>query len=211
MMKRRIQLLLGCIATVATMHGMPIDSLFASMPTDLLPFVSRDNRLDCLDLYNSNMQAVAQNELGERTRLVRKTADYLRLKISEASWMELKLLPAGNDTLVGVVHTVLTPAADSRVAFYTTTWQARNDVQVPRPDTETFWAKPDSIDVTLFEQWKVAAGGPWIAATFSPDNDRLTYTLSTDMVRTDWRDDVARCLRQIVFQWDGKAFTRIEP
>lgn len=211
MMKRRILLLLGCIATVATMPAAPIDSIFASMPSRLLPFVSRDNRLDCLDLYNNNMQAVAQNELGERTRLLKKTADYMHLKISEASRMEIKLLTHEGDTLVGVAHTVLTPAGDSRVRFYTTTWQERTDVRVPHPDPATLLEKPDSISDERFAEWKADAGGPWVRAFFSPDNDKLTYVLSTETVRREWQDAVARCLRLKEFRWNGKNFLPIEP
>ena len=38
-----------------------------------------------------------------------------------------------------------------------------------------------------------------------------TYVLSTETVRREWQDAVARCLRLKEFRWDGKNFLPIEP
>ncbi len=210
-MKRLVVIFL--LALVAGQRSMAesMDSLFASMPPGLLPFVNRDNRLDCLDLYNNKMRAEVQNELGEKTRLVEKTDDYLRLEISKVSRMELKLLRQDGDTLVGMIHTVMAPNADSRVRFYTTAWQPVTDVKLPKPDSDAFWHKPDSVSVDRFQHWKSAVDTSWVAASFSAGSPELTYTLSIESVRSDWRDRIAACLQKQVYSWDGKEFQKVAP
>ncbi|MBF0950389.1 MAG: DUF3256 family protein, partial [Alloprevotella tannerae] len=39
----------------------PIDSVFVRVPTDILPMLDMNARLDMIDLYNYNMKAEAYN------------------------------------------------------------------------------------------------------------------------------------------------------
>lgn len=188
-------------------RAVPIDTLFAKMPPALLPLLDWDGRLDCLDLYNGKMRAEVTNVLGERSRLVEKTDDYLRVELSAASRMELKLLPLGGDTVVWRIHTVLAPAAESRLDAYTTRWEQAEGVAVPVPAVSDFWVRPDTLTEERFDELRHAAGVPWVAASFSPTAAELTFSLSLDDVRSDWRDEMSRCLRPLTYRWDGTGFT----
>lgn len=207
-MKRLFLTLSVLLMAVRCCAGVPIDTLFAGMPGRLLPLLNLDNRLDCLDLYNSKMNAEVTNVWGERSRLTAKTADYLRVELSAASRMELKLLPLGNDTVIGRIHTVLTPAADSRVDFFTTAWEPWGGVLVVPPSVDEFWMRPDTVTEVRFEELRRAAGVAWVEAVFSSAGDTLTYSLSLDNVRSDWREEMRRCLRPVAYHWDGTKFVR---
>lgn len=205
-MKRLFVILFVLLTATRICVAVPIDTLFAGMPDRLLPLLNLDNRLDCLDLYNGKMNAEVTNLFGERSRLTVKTADYLRVELSAASRMELKLLSMGNDTVIGRIHTVLTPAADSRVEFFTTAWKPCGTVHVVPPKENDFWVRPDTVTEARFEELRRAAGLAWVEAVFSSTGDTLTYSLSLDNVRSDWREEMRSCVRPVTYRWDGAKF-----
>ena len=75
-------------------------NVFAAMPDSVAPLVSKNNRLDCIDFIENNMEAKARNTLGEYVTLEALTADYARFRTSSASVMEMKLLPTSDTTSV---------------------------------------------------------------------------------------------------------------
>ncbi len=208
-MKRTIILFLAAVMGAGARAAVPIDTLFAKMPDRLLPVLDWDNRLDCLDLYNSKMRAEVTNVFGERSRLVAKTEDYLRVDLSASSRMELKVLPHGADTIVGLIHTVLTPAADSRIDFFTPDWKPLDSVYVRMPESGCFWKRPDSMTAERYDELRSGAGIPWVEASFSPEGDTLTMCLSLDNVRSDWREDMERCMQKVAYRWNGSRFEAI--
>ncbi len=67
--------------------------VFASMPDSIAPMVTRNNRLDCIDYIENNMEARVRNILDEYVTLEALTADYARFRTSPSAFLELKLLP----------------------------------------------------------------------------------------------------------------------
>jgi hypothetical protein len=116
MRKTVIQLLL--FVSVAT-YGQTVDDIFRSMPTSLLPGVSEANRTMLLSTEN----AVVSYSLGEITKL-QHTDNFLEIRTSAIGTMQIKLLPAANNsTIICVIRTVCGRACDSHIAFYTTDWE----------------------------------------------------------------------------------------
>ena len=91
----------------------------AQMPDSVLTLLTKVNRADCIDFREAGMEAKVTNRLGGTTELSVLTDDYALWQYTSASQVEMKLLPLTDTTsVVCVVHTVLTPVADSRMAFY---------------------------------------------------------------------------------------------
>ena len=83
--------------------------LFVNMPTELLPLLRENDRLDLIDLYDAKMNIQVTNRLDGKSTIKELTGDYLLLSLSPSSSMQMKMLPSHNgDTLLCVVNTVRT-------------------------------------------------------------------------------------------------------
>ena len=97
--KSRIFSLCVLIATsVAAMHAqqttLTIDSLFAEMPDSVLPYLSRNNRLDLIDFSKASMKAVVTNSFDEDCEMEQLADNYLRIRLNGCSIVEMKLKKA---------------------------------------------------------------------------------------------------------------------
>ena len=89
-----ISFVLGCTAQPL------MRDVFAAMPDTVLPLVTKNNRLDCIDYIENHMTARVRNKVHEYVTLEALTSDYARFRTSTAAVMELKLLPTSDSTAV---------------------------------------------------------------------------------------------------------------
>ena len=140
------QIILSCVAALMSVGVWAADTLtvrqlFIEMPDTVVPYLTRNNRLDFIDFMDSNMKAEVTNLLGGKSRMTALTADSLSLQLNESCRMDLLLLRVQHssdgllqkpndlpaDTLQHVLCLVRTLKGDagmeeSSVVFYTTAW-----------------------------------------------------------------------------------------
>ena len=117
-------ILLFSILLSLSANAQNINSVFVSMPDSLSPLLTKVNRQDFADFLSSGMKAVVKNRFGGQSEMLKLTDDYLKLKTTEASSEEMKLLPLNDSVnVVCVVKTYNGPAEDSQVYFYSTDWK----------------------------------------------------------------------------------------
>ena len=144
--------------------------VFAQTPDSILPLMTKNNTLDCIDFIENNMRARVKNKFDTYSELLVLTNDYLRLQPSERSIVEMKIF---NDSLLCLVHTYQGPAADSEVRFYNVKWQPVSyTLEHPKAD-DFFQPGADSEVCGLLRQL------PLIKASLSPDDTTLTWELQT--------------------------------
>ena len=66
--------------------------------------------------------ARVKNKFNDQVVLEALTEDFLLIRTSESSTVEMKLMPLGSDTLICVNRTYLGPTEDSEVKLYNTNW-----------------------------------------------------------------------------------------
>lgn len=115
------------LATLAEAQVTMRDEL-RIMPDSLTPYLTENNRLDCIDFLDSNMKAEVHNALDGKSQLLTLTEHYAKFQLSEAHVMELRLL----DTTVPVdscrqvlclVSTVGKDVQESTISFYSVRWK----------------------------------------------------------------------------------------
>lgn len=176
--------------------------VFAQLPDSVLPLMTRNNRLDCIDFIENGMEARVKNRFGEHAVLDSLTADYLSLRPSASSCVEMKMLPQPNDTLICVNRTYLGPARDSEVRLYDMEW---NYVRtVPRPSLEHFLKKADEI-----LPWKeemadtmrmIRAEAEFltlVGAGLSPHSTEICWTLQSQEFSRDIKRVADRYLQKV--------------
>ena len=144
-MKRILIVLLVC-GIYGAGFAQDLKTLFVAMPDSLSPFLTEVNRADFGDFLESGMKAEVKNRFGNTSEMTKLTSDYLFLKSTSASTLELKLLPLNDSVkVICAVSTYFAPAGDSQIAFYDTSWKklSVNDfIQLPQEDS--FYIVPQS-------------------------------------------------------------------
>lgn len=169
-MKRLLYTLLLCIGSIG-IYAQEMDALFVAMPDQYIPQLENAWRKDLVDLYRSGKQARLQNTMNGYSSLDTLTSDFLRLQVTDRSQVEMKLLPlVNNSQVLCVVTTVSGPVPDSRINFYTTTWEPLEVSDFYKPvDSEWFLNEDSDRQSPSF-----------IDATSRLDIDLRKYTLSPD-------------------------------
>ncbi len=179
MIKKSFVVLLAAFLS-CTMHAQTAQQLLAEMPDTLVPVLTRNNRLDCIDFINNRMTAVVENALGGRSQLLELTVDHAKLKLTDVSGLELMRMSLTDTTyVVCVVHAYSAPATESEMAFYSTDWQplAVEDFW-SWPEAETCWLTSDTCDVTKVEKAKELLDVPMWEMRLLPKTHELELAVS---------------------------------
>lgn len=178
-------LLLAC-----SLQAQTAKESFKAMPDSLAPLLTEVNRADFIDFLESNMRAQVTNRLGGKSEMTRLTPDYIAIRMTEKSTWQMKMLQLNDSTrVICTIFTVTAPAADSRIRFYSTRWEALPLAsflpQMPvmsdfLPTTmPEFSAETDTIGTIRLNEARHQANLLLLKADLSPDANTLTCTFDT--------------------------------
>ena len=71
----------------------PMRQWLMSMPDSVMPLLTKNDRLDFIDFYDARMAAVVTNRMDGKSRMDILTDDFVRINYTQASDVEMKLLP----------------------------------------------------------------------------------------------------------------------
>ena len=182
---RKILLLFVLFLVAASSSAqLKMRDVFAQLPDSVLPLMTLNNRLDCIDFIENNMEARVKNKFNDQVVLEALTGDYLSIRTSESSMVEMKFIPQGNDTLICVNRTYLGPVEDSDVRLYGMDWHFVRVVQ--RPEVKEFLKSKDSIlpwtpemADTIAMIHAEADFLPLMKASLSKEGTQIVWTLQT--------------------------------
>lgn len=137
MKMKRIALIVFLLALASGISAqLRMRDIFAQLPDSVLPLTTRNNRLDCIDFIENGMEARVKNLFGDQVVLDSLTEDFMVLRTSEVSCVEMKFFAEGTDTLICVNRIYMGPVADSEVKVFDTSWSFVRTV--PRPEVARF-------------------------------------------------------------------------
>lgn len=165
----------------AVAQGVQMRNLFASMPDSLLPMMTKNNRLDCIDFIENDMEAKVRNRLDDYVELKTLTQDYLLLQTSEQSRVEMRYVAKGDTTgIVYLVRTYYGPAGDSSIECYDQDWRVVK-MAVVRPEVEAFFKTASATDAdTLRQIVRELKDLTLLEASLSADRATLTWKIALD-------------------------------
>ena len=119
---KKLRLLAALIAMPLWVCAQDIAVYFEIIPEEQLMQIDANRRKDMIDLKKAGQPASFPNRLGGVSEMTELTNDYLRIRVSDNSTFEMKLLSInGQDNILAVVRTTCAPACDSEILFYTPT------------------------------------------------------------------------------------------
>ena len=198
-----LSVLLVSVSMVSATAQVKMRDVFASAPDSIFPLLTRNNRLDCIDFAENNMQARVKNRFDVVCELKRLTDRYLQFQMSERSQVEMCML---SDSLFCMVNTYRGPASDSRIRFFHTDWTPAN-VSFPWPSVDKFWtAVPDSIRQDADFVKRSLADLTLISVSVSSEKPELTLTLQIGELEKKEKELAQRYVQPLLFRWNGQAW-----
>ena len=122
-----------------------MEQAFASMPDSIIPYLTKNNRLDCIDFIKNNMKAEVENLFGGKTVMTVMTDNYLKLQLNQITDVEMKIFKVeGKDSILCMAKTIKTPEADTEIKFFNLNWEEIDTITVTQ-DRKTSDMKSEPI------------------------------------------------------------------
>ena len=182
-----------------------VADLFATEPGNIFPLLTRTNRLDMVDYYNSGQMVAVPNNLAGETRLLELDSAYLKVQTSNSRVVEMCMRKVGNDTVITVIETVMTPVPDSYLSQWNVHWQRyTSDKLFKMPTIDDFIVKKmpselraDLQDVMIF---------PLVQLTFTGENRdtiEATHGLEQFLVPSEYKRFAAYLVPTFRYRFNG--------
>lgn len=205
MRKTLLILIFMLAAATVDVSAQTMRDLFVAMPDTILPHLTVNNRLDCIDFLDANMEARVRNRFDSYSELLALSDDYLLLRTSASGTMQVKLLPSDGDTIICVVNTLSAEASDSRINFYNSDWTAVGE-RFDMPEISRFFIPGDSA-AYFIERADIYL----VELKVSSENGDITaeYTLPGYLPNDEARKMSAH-LRRLVYRWNGERYMLVK-
>jgi hypothetical protein len=121
MKKLMLALVLATTLTQASAQSTTLRDVFKQMPDSLMPYLSKNNRLDFIDFIDSGMQAEVKNQLGGTSQMLSLGQDSLTIRMNPSLLTHMLLM----DSTVVMIETFTVDSiyGQSRVHYYNLQWQ----------------------------------------------------------------------------------------
>ncbi len=186
---RKAFIAISLLFTLGSSAQATMSHVFKTMPENIVPYISENNRLDLVDFVASNMKAVVNNLLDGKTELTKLTDSEASLKLNESVKIELRLLNVSQpidsaNQIICMIHTFNNGEIGSQISFYTIGWR--------KLATSDYISLPDEVFVADFE--------------FQNNNPILvlTFNYPFDKPASDDQKELSKAL--IKYNWDKITF-----
>lgn len=104
----------------ASAQSVQLRDVFKEMPDSLMPYLSKNNRLDFIDFLDSGMKAEVKNALGGTSQMLSLADDSLSIQMNESLHIDMLAM----DSIVVMIETFMVDSVygESKVHYYTTQW-----------------------------------------------------------------------------------------
>lgn len=173
--------------------------VWIEMPDSILPYLSKSQRTELADYVEMKAEPVVLNVFGDSVRIERITNNYLLVKASEVTLLEIKLLD--NNTLA-LVQTWKAPAAESKLSLFDLQWQPKEAVVEYNENI----VKPDTMTDEEFNDLKSLMYPRLKEYRLSPENNSLSVSWNYPLLSKKELKRMVDLLKPQVLNWTGRDF-----
>ena len=173
--------------------------VWIEMPDSILPYLSKSQRTELADYVEMKAEPVVLNVFGDSVRIERMTNNYLLVKASEVTLLEIKLLD--NNTLA-LVQTWKAPAAESKLNLFDLQWQPKEAVVEYNENI----VKPDTMTDEEFNDLKSLMCPRLKEYRLSPENNSLSVSWNYPLLSKKELKRMVDLLKPQVLNWTGRDF-----
>lgn len=210
---RMIFFALAAALAFSALHARTVGDFFVAATGDAVHALPQNKRAEMLAYLREAGRVVpAETEYGEEAAMLRATDNYLKVRLSAASELEMLMLTQGRDTVIYMVQTVLTPAPDSRIMAINPQGKILNlDKLFKAPQMKDFVRIPRGSKLKTSQ---VLAAVRFPLISYSIDDSLLTITARHHTEAITPADDyklIAPCLADsLVYRPAGIRFKKVK-
>lgn len=207
-MKKMRFLMLACLVLASMGVGArSMKDLLVSMPDSVVPFLDKNLRLEFAELQEMGVKAEVKNLLGDTSVMDTLTTDFLQLRTSRVSTLQMKKLPAlDGDSLLCVVNTFAGPEKDSELCLYTQDWKPVPCSFDLQSKAGALVQKPDTMSEERFAELKRMIEPKMVYALLLQHEDAIVLRLSLPLLSEEDKKQVNAIKMQRKFNWNGRTF-----
>ena len=207
----RVKYMMICACLLLTSTGVGAKSmkdLLVSMPDSLMPYLDKNLRQEMPELQEMGVKAEVKNLLGENSVMDTLTADFLQIRMSKLSTLQMKKLPAeaGSDSLLCVVKTLAGPEKESELYLFDQDWKPVDIGFDLNSLATSLVQKPDTMTEERFEQLKMMIEPQMVSAMLLQHENAIVVRLSLPLLSSDDKKAVNVIRVQRKFNWNGRSF-----
>ena len=212
-MKKVLFTLLVCAFGImaSTAQTTDIRELFKQMPDSIFPYLTLNNRLDCIDFKDSNMEARVANSFSGQTRMEVLNEHFISMWMNNAVTMQMRVLPTTSSVddvkaVICMVTTYGTTVKESTVRFFSCKWRPLKTESYVSMNANELMQQPNNMPDERFQELSRLLEPYLIVAKLSEDVDELMLTLSNEALDEENRAETDEIIMQINLKWSGKKF-----
>lgn len=212
MSKMRLIMIGVCLLLASLGVGAKsMKDLMVSMPDSLVPYLDQNLRQEMPELQEMGVKAEVKNLLDENSVMDTLTTDFLQLRLSKATTLQMKKLPASGDSLICVVKTFAGPEKESQVMLFDQNWNAKDvrglfDGKSLEQLAGSLVQKPDTMTEERFVELKKMIEPQMVSAILLQHENSIVVRLSLPLLSADDKKAVNVIKLQRKFNWNGKTF-----
>lgn len=175
--------------------------------------IPSDARLDMLDYYDSGRVVSAKNAFGNGSELIEVIDNFISVKTTSVSSVEMYLSAQGKkDSVIIVNRTLLTPTPDGKIEFYNSAWQQLNTAKYFKTPTITdFIVIPDGVKKSKKE---IAEDVDMTFISYTIDGKSGNLVAKQNLEKFLSKEDYAKIKPylkdSINYEWTGKNFKELK-
>ena len=173
--------------------------VWIEMPDSVLPYLSKSQRIELADYVDMKADPAVLNAFGDSVRIERMTNNYLLVKASKVTRLEIKLLD--NNTLA-LVQTWKAPVAESKLSLFNLQWQPKEAVVEYNENI----VKPDTMTDEEFNDLKSLMYPRLKEYRLSPENNSLSVSWNYPLLSKKELKRMVDLLKPQVLNWTGRDF-----
>ena len=212
-MKKIKYIMLTCLLTASLgVEAKSMKDLLVSMPDEMMPTLSSNMRLEFAELQEMGVKAEVKNLLGEVSVMDTLTQDFVQVRMSKVSTLQMKKLPMENgDSVLCVVKSFAGPEKESELYFFSQEWKALDAnpfLSGKRMEdlAETLVQKPDTMSESRFADLKAMIEPKMVSALLLQNENALVVRLASPLLSADDKKAVNVIKLQRKFNWSNGSF-----
>lgn len=212
-MKKIKYIMMACLLTASLGVGAKsMKDLLVSMPDSMMPTLNSNMRLEFAELQEMGVKAEVKNLLGEVSVMDTLTQDFVQVRMSKVSTLQMKKLPMENgDSVLCVVKSFAGPEKESELYFFNQEWKvldASRFLGGKRIEdlAETLVQKPDTMSESRFADLKAMIEPKMVSALLLQNENALVVRLASPLLSADDKKAVNVIKLQRKFNWSNESF-----
>lgn len=196
---KKIFLILLVTFSLLPLNAQNMRQIWLEMPDSIVPYLNRSLRTELADYVTMGMKSEVMNALRDTTRIEKLTDDYILVKLSNATKLEIKSL---DTSTIAMVQTWCGPLAESKLSLFSNNWE----VKPLNIDVSPMFVKPDTMSQQRYSELLDMANVTMNEMQLSVKNNSLTIKYSVPLLSSTDKKEMQAILRQRKLNWNGTTF-----